>query len=87
MFLFQASKIEESVVLILQILKPETKIFSFLQLVALYVRSVIPIILHIAICCLINIHKKPWVDTGCSQHQDFKHINLGVLKFNLLYIN
>ena len=39
MFLFQASKIEESMVLVLQVLKPETKIFSFLELVVLCVRS------------------------------------------------
>ena len=36
-------------------------------------------IFNIAICCLTNI-QKPWVDTGSSQHQDFKHTNLGVLK-------
>ena len=29
---------------------------------------------------------KPWVDIGCSQHQDFKHTKLGVLKCNLQYI-
>ena len=36
LILFQASKIEESLALALQVLKPETKIFSFLQLVVLY---------------------------------------------------
>ena len=42
MFLFQASKMEESVVLVLYILKSKTKIylmFSFVQLVVFYVRS------------------------------------------------
>ena len=58
MFLFQTSKIEESVVLVLQVLNPETEIFIFLQLVylVLYVRSDI---LHyiLVIYCLINIQK------------------------------
>ena len=36
-------------------------------------------------CCLMKI-QKPWVDTGCSQHQNFKHTDLCVLKFNLEYI-
>ena len=53
MFLFQASSIEESVVLALQVLNPETKIFSFLQLVVLYVRS--DISYYIYMCCLKNI--------------------------------
>ena len=66
MFLLRASKIEESVVLVLQVLKPETEIFSFLQLV---VYSTLDLTYHITIFCLINI-QKPWVDTCCSQHQD-----------------
>ena len=66
MFLLRASKIEESVVLVLQVLKPETEIFSFLQLV---VYSMLDLTYHITIFCLINI-QKPWVDTCCSQHQD-----------------
>ena len=52
MFLFLAfSETEEPVKLVLQILKPETKIFLIFGFVELLEYSILDLTYHIAICC------------------------------------
>ena len=80
MFLLRASKIEESVVLVLQVLKPETEIF-FTTGSVLYVRSDISYYY-----ILFNKHSKTMGWYMLFSTSRFKHTNLGVLKFNLPYV-